>query len=475
MVCPKCKKIISDSMNFCPYCGFQINVQATRKKCLEEIENVDRWIEEKNYKMLLEMASDGNMHAKYLYIRYIQKQSRTSMPDREEDYPRLKELASNRTPFAMTAYAISLYYEYREKGMIESLSEGIKTDKKKVAQAFELVNEAAEMGEAVAQFYLWNWKEEDGDDVRAYKLIAASAKQGYPPALYTLGIWHYEGTHGARKDIEKGYALIEKAAIHRYGEAVDFLKKEDKRWFDLNLCDALDEKLVKTAVQTLCVDDNADILKKSEARKEREDAEDREKSIINDILEKCTTFEDYVEAYRELEGIKFYIVDLSETKKNIKSKMESISHVSGNTIEEAIILKEQLDYCKQEMSSFRSIDDFAKFREWALSNNINKKVINMAVDYGNQLLARDYADDIRKYKEYKQKKPNSLLELICGSVVIFVITVIISCFFPIAMIIGLIIVFVGGIVPMFSERKVRKYKKIYQKMDQLDKQGYTLE
>lgn len=98
----------------------------------------------------------------------------------------------------------------------------------------------------------------------------------------------------------------------------------------------------------------------------------------------------------------------------------------------------------------------------------------MAVDYGNQLLARDYADDIRKYKEYKQKKPNSLLELICGSVVIFVITVIISCFFPIAMIIGLIIVFVGGIVPMFSERKVRKYKKIYQKMDQLDKQGYTL-
>lgn len=363
MVCPKCKKIISDSMNFCPYCGFQINAQAARKKCLEEIENVDRWIEEKNYKMLLEMASDGNMHAKYLYIRYIQKQSRTSMPDREEDYPRLKELASNRTPFAMTAYAISLYYEYREKGMVESLSEGIKTDKKKVAQAFELVNEAAEMGEAVAQFYLWNWREEDGDDVRAYKLIAASAKQGYPPALYTLGIWHYEGTHGARKDIEKGYALIEKAAIHRYGEAVDFLKKEDKRWFDLNLCDALDEKLVKTAVQTLCVDDNADILKKSEARKEREDAEDREKSIINDILEKCTTFEDYVEAYRELEGIKFYIVDLSETKKNIKSKMESISHVSGNTIEEAIILKEQLDYCKQQMSSFRSIDDFAKFRE----------------------------------------------------------------------------------------------------------------
>lgn len=474
MVCPKCKKIVIDSMNFCPYCGFQINSKATRKKCLEEIEDVDRKIEEKNYKMLLEMASDGNAYAKDLYIRYIKKQSRTSLPDREEDYPRLKELASNGMPFAMTAYAISLYYEYREKGMIESLSEGIKTDKKKVAQAFQLIHEAAEMGEAVAQFYLWKWNEVDGDDAKAYKLIAASANQGYPPALYTLGIWHYEGTHGARKDVEKGYALIEKAAMHKYGEAMNFLKKEDKRWFDLNLCDALDEKLVKTAIQTLCVDDTADILRKSETQREREDAEDRENSIINDILEKCTTFEDYVEAYRELEGIKFYIVDLSETKKDIKSKMESISHVSGNTIEETIKLKEQLDNCKQQMNSYRSINDFAKFRAWALSNNINKKVINAAIDYGNKLLARDYADDIRKYKEYKQKKPNSLLELISGSLIVFVITVIISCFFPIAMIIGLIIVLVGGIVPMFSERKVRKYKKIYQKINQLDKQGYTL-
>ena len=155
--------------------------------------------------------------------------------------------------------------------------------------------------------------------------------------------------------------------------------------------------------------------------------------------------------------------------------MKLLSGLSENSFDDLVRLKEQLDKCTQQIDSYKSLEQFASFREWATVNNIKEEVVKVAIDYGNAILARDYANDIQAYKIYKREKPRSLFELIWSSCLLFIITMVISAFFPVAMIIGIVIIIAGGIVPMFSEKKFRKCKKSFQKVDALDRLGYSFE
>lgn len=472
MVCPKCKKIVVESMNFCPYCGSQINKQATREVGIEKLDIAKERIEKGEYTLLLGLTVIGDMYAKYRYIEYLEKQSRSSMPNRKADYSTLKQLANNGDPFAVTAYAISLYYENRKKGIVEELTEGIKYDEAKVSEAYQLVQAMSnEMNEPVAQFYMWKWSLVD-DDATAYKLMDASAKNEYPPALYTLGLWYFEGSNGVRKNQEKGYELLELSAMYGYEDAVEFFKCENEQWFETDLNKALDENLIDTAIRVLGACDHD---KKSESQKERELAQEEENNYVNKIIEKCVTFDDYVAAYKKLMEKDFYIIDVPQIQNMVISKMKLLSGLSENSFDDLVRLKEQLDKCTQQMDSYKSLEQFASFREWATVNNIKAEVVKVAIDYGNVILARDYANDIQAYKIYKREKPRSLFELIWSSCLLFIITMVISAFFPVAMIIGIVIIIAGGIVPMFSEKKFRKCKKSFQKVDALDRLGYSFE
>ena len=64
MVCPKCKKIVVESMNFCPYCGFQINKQATREAGIEKFDIAKERIEKGEYTLLLGLTVIGDRYAK---------------------------------------------------------------------------------------------------------------------------------------------------------------------------------------------------------------------------------------------------------------------------------------------------------------------------------------------------------------------------------------------------------------------------
>jgi TPR repeat protein len=460
-------------MNFCPYCGYQIKPEAVRNRCLEQYDGVDNCVSNGNYRQLLDRAMSGDMYAMFCYVQHISSQSRTSVPDRTNEYDMLKEMALKSVPFAMTAYAISIYYENRERsGLVESFREGIKYNQEKVDEAFKLVNQAVNIGEPVAQYELWLWDENIKDDARAYKLVEASAKQEYPPAMYTLGMWHYEGTHGARKDAEKGYALIEKAAIYKHKKAIEFFKEADSHWDDLNLQDEFDDKLTQLAIGNLYVKNKSSEVKKSKSQEEREEAQKRENDIIEEALDACISFDTCVHEYKKLAGMKFYIVDQTEALYSIKEKMEAFAQVSGNSLEETIMLKEQLDKCKQEIFTYKLLDDFTKLRSWGEQNDINEKALHSAFAYGSNVLKKKFNNEIQQYREYKAKKPGGIFGVLFGLVFWLAVAVIVN------MIIIKVIAWIGvigSIGIIFSEHRIRSYKKTYLKIEQLVKMGYTVE
>jgi hypothetical protein len=460
-------------MNFCPYCGYQIKPEAVRNKCLDQYDGVDNCVNNGNYRQLLDRAISGDMYAIFCYVQHISSQSRTSVPNRTNEYDMLKEMALESIPFAMTAYAISIYYENRERsGLAESIREGIKYNQEKVDEAFKLVNQAVNLGEPVAQYELWLWDENINDDARAYKLLESSAKQEYPPAMYTLGMWHYEGTHGARKDVEKGYALIEKAAIYKHQKAIEFFKESDSHWDDLNLQDAFDDKLTQLAIGNLYIQNKGIEVKKSKSQEERAEAQKQENDIIEEALDACISFDTCVHEYKKLAGMKFYIVDQTEALYSIKEKMEAFAQVSGNSIEETIMLKEQLDKCKQEIFTYKSLDDFTKLKIWGEQNDINEKALHSAFDYGSNVLKKKFDNDIQKYKEYKAKKPNGIFGVLIGLVFWLAVAIIVNI-----IIIKVIACFgvIGSIGVIFSEHRIRSYKKTYLKIEQLVKIGYNVE
>lgn len=319
------------------------------------------------------------------------------------------------------------------------------------------------------------------DDAKAYKLMNASAEQEYPLALCTLGMWHYEGTNGARKDIEKGYTLLEKAALYRVKDAVDFFEKRDKRWFSLSLYDALNQNLIEKgknilSEKTIC-GNKEPIVKKSKSQEERELAEKKEKSLIKNAVVMCTTstsIEECVKVYKQLEDTEFYIVDPQKTLDGIKAKIDGFAQVSGETVDETLVLKDQLDAAHAEIDTYSTLQDYEKLKDWMISQNMNKKVVKVAFEYGNKKLAEKYGSEIQKYKEYDAKKPSSVLSTIVGCFIIYIIAEIVGAFFPIARIIGWVLV-AGGVLSIFAEWKVRSYKKTYKKFKRLKESGYTFE
>lgn len=107
----------------------------------------------------------------------------------------------------------------------------LKGDSSQVSHGIQMMQELADSGDVEIQFEL-GMHYLRGDIVsqnpgKALLLIEHSAAEEYSPALYTLGLLHYEQII-PHADREKGLAMIKKAAEARYELAIDYLNSANQ-------------------------------------------------------------------------------------------------------------------------------------------------------------------------------------------------------------------------------------------------------
>jgi uncharacterized protein len=92
------------------------------------------------------------------------------------------------------------------------------------AEAYQLLNRAAEAGSPEAQFELAKLLEAgmgvEPDRERALALFRAAAEQDFADAINDLGFFYYQGNLGLPRDPQRALALFERAADLRHPQAM---------------------------------------------------------------------------------------------------------------------------------------------------------------------------------------------------------------------------------------------------------------
>ena len=231
MNCKNCGKIISDFMNFCPYCGHLEGKTVSINNIAKDKENIETLFQEERYDEILEYAIQGSNIAKSYYINYVISMADEPQWTDDEDFKNNLKKRKN-SLFPTTALGVYLFY-HGKKGFL-----GI-TDDASIDNGRNLIQQNARNDEPAAMTIFAKWllhgEGVDKDAFSAYRMMKAAAEKDYPPAIYQLGTWHYDGIEGISKNEEHGYELVEKAAFLGDVSAYEMIAKKHTGWFEESL------------------------------------------------------------------------------------------------------------------------------------------------------------------------------------------------------------------------------------------------
>lgn len=210
-------------MHYCPFCGISASSQTIHANNLPA-NKIRELTQKKEYDEIAKYALAGNVFAEYEYITC-----------KNFDGEKIKQEAKKNNTVAMAMLGIRHYIMFQpQQGRNLNNSELYE-------EAVRMVQKAAELKDPMALDFVANWydsgevKSIPKNELHAYRYTQEAANLEYPTAMFRLGKWHLEGTHGVSKSLELGNELIEKAAYYGIPAAMDMLKGKDKTWFETDL------------------------------------------------------------------------------------------------------------------------------------------------------------------------------------------------------------------------------------------------
>lgn len=339
MICEKCGAVLRVEMKFCPLCGASTNGTENEHGQEDHILTIRQFQKQKKYTEIAKCALTGNVFAEYAYIQYAIQKMKTWTQD-AEGTSYIRQAMEQNNPAALAIWGVMLYVANRSKGTFEMLFEGPGSDRAAYERGIELIQRAANLGDAAALSYMGAWCASGSisqvlkSERDAYRYTQASVNKNYPTAMYRLGMWYLNGGNGVRKAPDLGYELIEKAAFYGESSAVDFVKKNNEKWFEADLKAAEDKKQITQSVKLLhpisravtndIIFDNAVDLSYDGILFSSQDEVNvykTESAYADEVLLKCASLDDYLKAWDILNTVNFNSFDKSIHVQNISKSI----------------------------------------------------------------------------------------------------------------------------------------------------------
>lgn len=379
-------------MNFCPYCGHLEGKKAATNNHGKDKETLELMYQKKQFDEIFENAASGNIIAKYYYIAYVMTMAdRSHLADDKEFTESFKTRIESGCTFSESALGIYLYCRGKKTFL------GV-TDDSLINKGRKLIQRSSDNGEPASRVIVAEWLLH-GDGVtknvgEAYREMKAIAEEGYPHAMYKLGLWHYQGIEGISKDEQRGYEFVEKAAFWGDFTARNQIREKNNAWFDQDLKSALSDEDLMEIDKLITHQDRCDYFFYDASWK--------------DEYDKCTRAKDFLSFYKTLpqdktgnknvapflEWIELLIANLLDLPIN-KSNIENALKIKADT-EKALNLAEQYT-CPQHFLHFK--DDIKK-----LELHFDDEVIAWLLNRISILLRPKCQKEVAKYINYLETR-----------------------------------------------------------------------
>ncbi|MCM1062117.1 MAG: hypothetical protein NC452_17785 [Eubacterium sp.] len=309
MECSKCSSIIEDDTNYCPFCG-TLNTDA-KMEVPPLVRIIRESAEENDYDTIAKYALLGNAFAEYKYVQAF-----------NYDVERIKQEAEKNNAAAIALLGIKQFIHSRPQERVRNQNDDMLYEK-----AIKMVQKAAEMKDPIAMDYVAEWfasgkvKGIQKSEMNAYRYTKESADLECPPAMFRLGKWHLEGSHGVSKSPEIGNELVEKAAYYGISAAMEMLKEKDKTWFETDYKIDEDKETQELSLKYLMslnqkyeddiisadelLDFDFDIQLDSKKGK----TYNKERNFVSTVVSGCDSLDDYIKAWDTFQQTEFVIYD----------------------------------------------------------------------------------------------------------------------------------------------------------------------
>jgi len=456
MNCKHCNKVIADSMKFCPYCGNKTDCEISRiENDLIAWEQMKGLYHDGNHQELLTYALEGDIFAKFYYLKYIDDMADKKSLSTETGIAKtLKKYMDEGSVFAKAILGLCRYvYKISFSGVTDDWDE---------SKGERLIRESAESEEPVAMVvwgkFLFNGYRIEKDVFTAYKMMKSAANQGYPPAIYTLGLWHCQETAGISKNEELGNELIEKAAFLGEKSAQNYIRKKDSKWLDTELGYAISDDDLKSTISLIVSEANeSDMVIPVSLREE---------------YGRCQDKDDYIRLYKLLR-------DEYANDENIKDLFESLKQfiigITGYSLDKMSI--EDAEAWEKVMERIEELTDrytlpqhYLHFKDdiKTLEIDIADEDVPTAMLNVSQGLRSKCEKDVEKYIAYSKAKEDAKLDDVGCVVILGIIVAIIG--FMIFPIVG----WIAGVFSLLCMIMIKSTQSAFKKISITNKESYLM-
>lgn len=468
MNCKHCNKVIVGSMKFCPYCGNKTDDGEISRisNDLTSWEQMKGLYHDGNHQKLLTYALEGDIFAKFYYLRYISDMANQKSLSTETEIARkLKKHMDEGSVFAKAILGLCCYvYKISFSGITDDWDES--TGKR-------LIRESAESEEPLAMVFwgnlLFNGYKVEKDVFTAYKMMKSAADQGYPPAIYTLGLWHCQGTAGISKNEELGTSMIENAAFLGDLSAKNYIRKEDSKWLDTELSYSISDDDIGNTMALIADKTNVDNTMIPMA--------------LCEEYERCQCKEDYIRLYKLLR-------DEYADDENIRDLFESLKQfiigITGYSLDKMSI--EDAEAWEKVMGRIEELTDrytlpqhYLHFKDdiKTLEIDITEEDIPNAMRNISQGLRNKCEKDVEKYIAYSKAKADTSAEGFGCVMTISILMVVLGfMFFPVVAWIAIGFILLCGLARLSLQVTFNKIsitnKENYLLVNELIGYGYSL-
>ena len=456
MNCKYCNKVVSEMMTFCPYCGNRTDGEKSGFESKTDMRlQMATLYQNGKHDEILAYALEGDIFAKYYYKRYVQDMGNKGVLTNDKAFAvNLKKHMDEGSVFAKAILGICRYnYKISFSGVTDDWDEGA---------GKRLIRESAESDEPVAmeiwgEFLLKGYGVEK-DEVTAYKMMKSAANQGYPPAIYSLGLWHRQGTAGISKNEELGNELIEKAAFLGDQDAQSSMRKQNSKWLNTELGYAIADDNLKSTLSLISSEMNT---------------EDSAIPIsLCDEYGRCQDVEDYVRLYKLLRD---EYADDENTKDLFESLKQFIVGITGYSldkmsIEEAQAWDKIMGQITEMTDGYTLPQHYLHFKDdiKTLEIDIADEDVPVAMRIVSKGLRSKCEKDFKKYIEYsKAKEDRKYPGFGCGLIFCSIIAIIGFMIFP-------IIGWIAGVFALLIILAKTSYESTFKKISRTNKESYLL-
>lgn len=451
MNCTRCQKAIKDFMDYCPFCGNNITSFQASTPTRSTKEKLEDYLKNNQYDQIFDLALTGDVIAKCFYIRCFLLAVENGSHNDEMLSKQMTKL--NKHPSAFAKSVLGIYWCARSKKAFLSATNTEFFERGKV-----YISKAAEENEIAAMTMIAHWQrigeECDKDVFSAHKLLKEAVKSGYPPAMYELGIWYYQGSEGITKKSEEGLELIKAAAFWGDLYARLFLIKDNPDWLKAEIELSLDKNVLDN-ISKLLNDDSVPSFGST--------------NQFADKYDTCTTLQDFVSLYTQIKqalpqdkSTELFLNHLLSVIRDITSlpfehdNVEKAVEINADVLEAIELINSYT--CPQHFLHFN--DDLRK-KGFAFDDKIKNRLMAKA----SLLLREKYSENIESFIFYSkaEKETHESRGSVGGAIFWIIAGIVIGIFWLPALFIGCALG-IPGVIISFSQ--IKSAKKTFLRLEE---------